>query len=375
VVVVGACYTPDVEDCAYTCAMDMQCPKGSTCRGGACRVGSGAACMQPCAWSYQPVNADPCLYAVSMPEWSILESFTYDTDAPMQPGQPEPHDELSGIGEVRILRVGTLTIAAGVTVTLVGQRPLIVFVHDAGIAGDIIARNSTQLMSCSMAKGTPAEGDGGIGGAFIGNGGNGGYGAGVMTPVIAQAGEPTTLEPLRGGCPGTDGVGVTAGKPGIAGDGGGAIQISAETELFVPGNIYAPGGGGTGAQLASVEGGGGGGAGGGILLEAALLKLGPGTFCAEGGGGGEAGTAGNNGGDGCLGANAHKGGTGLSTGRDGGDGGADNMPNGMPGFNGPTGGDGGGGGGGGVGRIRLRFVVTQPDMPRFSPPPFIEDLL
>ena len=278
----------------------------------------------------------------------------------------------SGPG-LAILHVRSLTISAGVTVTVTGDRPLVIIAsRDVNILGTVDA--SANLASPgpngrAAAQGTGAGGDGehvpeffdsGGGGAGHGTAGAAG-GASICNPSCDDAlagtagpGYNTLLTVLAGGSGGGSGGGTDC-EYGVGGAGGGAIQIYAGSQITISGAItVGGGGGGAGTKCGGSAGaGGGGGSGGGIYLQAPEITH-SGTLAGNGGGGGGgasgSGTDGSPGEDGLTGVTAAAGGDdGGNTGEPGGDGGALGAA--------PTAGTNsfnqgnGGGGGAAVGRI------------------------
>jgi hypothetical protein len=275
-----------------------------------------------------------------------------------------------------------VTVAADVTVTIRGDRPLIIVADGLiSIQGTIVVDPPTIFdASC----GANSAGDtqtntssGGGGGGFGAAGGTAGSSSGGGPTPGSGVGGTDALKPLRGGCPGGD-SGDSRGSGGTAlnvagvggGRGGGALELSSASMIVVSGSIIANGRGGQGGGAKDqpcangganncTSGGGGGGSGGAILLEAPSVDVQvAANICAVGGGGGaggfgdntptRAGLPGQDGG-GCSGG---PGGMGFNT-KPGGQGG-DVAPG--IGGNGTDGGSGfssGGGGGGGVGRIRV----------------------
>jgi len=131
---------------------------------------------------------------------------------------------------------------------------------------------------------------------FAGGGGGGGAtvgGAGGAQYFPASAGGVAfvhpDLQPLRGGCAGGTGNG------GYRGLGGGALQITSRTEIYVGANaiidanglsgISDPGDGTPFTQLYPT----GGGAGGGVLMEAPVVSLDSGSLIVANGGAGASG--------------------------------------------------------------------------------------
>jgi hypothetical protein len=348
--------------------------------------------------TWPALNVDPCDPALPEPDTLNLAGgqFTYDTDTGvLADGDTEatPASALlaqTGGPEVRVLNTVGFNMDAAGSLTVTGSRPLIIVVHgNASIAGtiDVSARvRSIQNTSSpgpggndpdACATGTLAPGDpstnvnagggGGGGGGYGEDGGDGSDGNagghGAKGPKGAKNGNPE-IEPLRGGCAGArggDDADAAIDASGRAGDGGGAIEITARGTVMLSGVIRAGGSGGAAAQLAKA-GGGGGGSGGAILLDGeSAIVTGAAMLCGNGGGGGEGGQTLQASEDGelatCSETVEAQGGE-LSDGGNGGDGGAlsdltgDNAA-------GATAGGGGGGGGGGVGRIRVRGRTTR----------------
>jgi hypothetical protein len=256
-----------------------------------------------------------------------------------------------------VLQLQSFTVADAGSLTIEGERPLIIVVRgDAHLAGRIITRaGANRECAASGIDGTnPGGGGGGGFGDFHGASAGGGENSG---DAQAPSGNDWLI-PLRGGCQG--GVGGGGAVAGGGGFGGGALQVSAVGTITVNGVVAAPGGGGRGAPSGN-HGGGGGGSGGAVLLEGGRLALtGSARLTANGGAGGEGSnstTSGNAGGDGPTDSawNADGGHAGSECAGNGGQGAAaEGSAQGLFGdkFMGNT--CGGGGGGAAVGRIRLR---------------------
>ncbi len=269
-----------------------------------------------------------------------------------------------------VVAASHLTIEAGASVSVTGDRPLVLLgTASIDIAGtlDVASHRGgsrgpgANPTDCPVAPASTAA-TGGPGGSFGGRGGKGGdssflYFGAPSGPTIA----PTML---HGGCPGSP------GNPGggEAGAGGGVAYLISAGMISITGTVDASGAGGGGGVSALGGGGGGGGAGGMIGLDAPLVLVGAtAQVFANGGGGGEGGDAasiGNNGADPTAPDSPAAGGAGAATGGgDGGDGAAGTTL---------TGGDGqglneGGGGGGGAGII---LVFPQQVLGgSISPPP------
>lgn len=272
--------------------------------------------------------------------------------------------------ETLLLKVSSLLINSGQTLTITGTRPVIFAVlGETTIDGTILARAGQAPASLCGNGGNGTGKEGGGGGGF---GGVGRAGGGSDTGTFGAGGTVSGAEPinpLRGGCRGGNG-GPGGGNAPAGGEGGGAVQISATGLITIAGTIAAPGREGAGG-VSQDSAGGGGGSGGAILVEgAAITTTSSASMTANGGGGGG---GDNNGTDGVAGnpgsqttANPASGGNGPGTAGSGGAGGAGST-NAVVGEN--SGDDGAGGGGGGVGRIRLRGTTCTIDSATlFSPP-------
>jgi hypothetical protein len=273
-----------------------------------------------------------------------------------------------------VLYADTVTVAAGVQVSLVGPKPVVVFARRTiaidGLldASSYIAQIPSQVRhgagstGLRCASGLTTRGPGSPGGSFGGKGGRGGD-----SSVLPEASQPPPTMP-RGGCPGGDASSGARPSP----PGGGLWLIAGESITIGPnGTVAANGAGGAGGDAAGL-GGFGGGSGGYLLLAAARVSN-RGVLAANGGGGGGGGKTGAGGGgpgtDGTATMTRSAGGPGVAPGGNGGRGaaGAD-----LDGENGATAGDssqaGGGGGGGGAGIISIDAAdLTLPGLTSPAP--------
>ncbi|CAN5886843.1 hypothetical protein BH11MYX2_BH11MYX2_35490 [soil metagenome] len=267
-----------------------------------------------------------------------------------------------------VLAGTTVNIAAGATVRLLGDKPIVFgAVETLTVAGAIDAASRGNTIAAGgdspacqggQAATTGSSSGGGYGGTFGGVGGNGesndGGGGGMApAPAIVLAGS------LRGGCPGGAG-GTLAASASAPGHGGGAFALVSRTQLVLDGatfNAY-----GSGGRVGSLgkQGGGGGGSGGMIALDAPMIGAMNASMFANGGGGaeGNGGVIGAPGQEAASATSYGAGGAGLST--TGGDGGAGSLggAGGAPPLNANANGGGGGGGGGGTGVIHTSAVLT-----------------
>lgn len=355
-------------------------------------LNAASTCVEQ--YSYMPANFNRRLNParLELQDWVVASgTCVVDTGGPSDPpvftgdcGLRPTSFRQSQQGQVLtlIVEVRNLTIGRTATVAVVGLRPLIISTYgqatiDTGavltVSGTlfdelgITPNNLTPAAArvCGNAAGDdamePVGGGGGIinaggggGGGFGGGGGAGGNGYLSLSGGDGNSARDTeTLMPLVGGCsgrPGGEGIRPNASADGGAGGfAGGAIQVSAASQLLVRGLVRAGGADGeSGINSSNLgSGGGGGGSGGGILLEGATVVVSPSaSIVAPGGRGGEGGVR--------LFATmtstpAAVGGTGGGT-----PGGAIEV--GDSGQGGIDQGSAGGGGGGGVGRIRLNVA-------------------
>lgn len=272
----------------------------------------------------------------------------------------------------RLISVDALSIAAGTTLRVIGDRPLIVaswstITVDGAIdaSSDATGRGAgANPADCSVHAAIAGENDdaggaGGGGGGFQGAGGTGGEGGAGATG--GNGGVAVAAPLLLGGCAGArGGTGDTPG--GSGGDGGGAVQLTARTGVMITGTVHAGGSGGDPATTNGGNdadgGGGGGGSGGMIGLEAPDVTVASGaTLAANGGGGGE----GINDGPGGRGSDGAPAAT-RASGGNGGDGGNGGLGSGGPALAGGNGADdsenGAGGAGGGAGYVVIFGAST-----------------
>lgn len=351
------------------------------------------------AFPYAPFHLAPQLEPVVGPAVDLAcPHAALDTENPSGDSwcsgpAPSRHVVTSGMqGQVLVVTMRELSIAAGTTLQITGSLPVIIAVYgDARIDGAIRASARGSIpgpgspgTACGPSAGgnaDPASSSGGGGGGAAVDGANGGtvmaQGPTIMFPPggrqladiarVATTGDPVGAPPLRGGCPGGIGGGGSSG-----GGGGGAFQLSAAGTVAISGTISVSGGGGVGG-VAQVDGnpaggGGGGGAAGSLWLEASTLQLQTSaTLKAVGGAGGGGGTdasTGIAGQDGDFGGAGAFDGNGNGTPGPGGTGGAatSSISRPLPGGNGDSRGNsgkaGGGGGGGAYGALLLRGVAS-----------------
>lgn len=285
-----------------------------------------------------------------------------------------------------VVAAQSITIPPGNTVSVSGDRPLVLFsTGSITISGvlDGASRGSSPGPAADTGPcqtnftdpTTGTQGGGSWGGSFGGPGHNGGNTpGGGIGGIAAPPGNVTTL---TGGCPGGNGAdnGIDTGG-GSRGHGGGALLLIAKQTLTIAGTVDASGGGGGGGELGG--GGGGGGSGGMIVLDATTVNT-PGRCFANGGGGGEGGSffSGRDGNESSSPGSAGSGGSGGAFGGGNGGNGGFGTTGSRPGSNGSDanqaqGGPGGGGaGGGGVGVIKVLSASQQntDDLSKVSPPP------
>jgi hypothetical protein len=344
-------------DCggATSCA---RCPNGKTCS--AATDCTSAYCSTTCTtppvlqFPFTPTNFVVAgLDALSTDDTTLLDCGVSTFDSGTLAfgnwcGQnaPTPMVETqAGGSDVVVVPVRNLTLAAGSTIRLTGNRPVVFAVFgNATIAGTIDAGASGTApgpggnVSCGTSQGGNGSGEtkrlggasGGGGGGFGTAGGKGGKAdtdGSSSTGGIAGIAHGSAAEtPLVAGCAG----GMAGDCTTAGGAGGGAVEVSVAGALKVSGTVRSDGGAGATPCGASDEGGGtGGGSGGAILLEGAMLDLTGSTLHANGGNGGKNGSyagvfncGGDNGGNGATSAtNAGANGSDCQGGSSGGGGG------------------------------------------------------
>jgi hypothetical protein len=386
--------TDSVADCNDACPFD------------------GSRTTAPCGYTYTPTNFDQTKLDFGDAPTTVLDcqatttintgngNATTDTSMPTITNwcgaAPAAFvGQQTGGPNVVVIPLQGLTVAAGRTLRVIGNRPVILAVRgDVSIGGTISAKGIGSTAgaggnaSCSGGtgknggnNGSTNAGAGGGGGGGFGLGGNGGgRGHRLLGDTAGGAAGGTegngNLSPLRGGCSGGKG-GNGNGTGGAGGGGGGAIQISASGTLTIlqGGVVTASGGGGLAANDEE-DGGGGGGSGGSVLLEGGAVIVSSGAWITANGGGGASGASTSNdssapGTDG-FSNNTQRapGGPGSSGGGNGGGGGA-TQGGAQAGADGDSAGilpgGGGGGGGGGVGRIRVHGASSCSLTGTFSP--------
>lgn len=184
-----------------------------------------------------------------------------------------------------------------------GARPLVLLGDVVTISGviDVASHRGAATLTpgapatqcavfVSVPGSDPSGSGGGAGGSFMRRGGNGGRGSSAAslggTAAAADTVAPTVL---RGGCPGQPGaLGGTGSTVGAAGQGGGAIFITASNlTITSAGGINVSGAGAIGGTVNA--GGSGGGAGGMIVLHVVENLTTTGARLLANGGGGSAG--------------------------------------------------------------------------------------
>jgi hypothetical protein len=170
---------------------------------------------------------------------------------------------------VTVVRLNSLTVNTGVTLSLQGDQPFVLLVRgtvSVNGTGSINAGSSLATTKGAGANPSSGCGAGASSGTNYRGGAGGGHGTaggdGGREANSGGAANSSNLQPLRGGCPGGDGAPTTATAGGY---GGGAVQISAAGAITMAStaNISAGGGGGV---KGNNSGGSGGGSGGSILL-------------------------------------------------------------------------------------------------------------
>src|SRR5262249_53463923 len=131
-VVLAGCYQPGIGDCSFKCAAaPNQCPEGLMCDGEFCRTPShdGSCGPPPMGWTFTPLNSDPNdPYLVAGGQaWSVSTPPQHQPDSP-PPGTPPP---VKDDGNVRLIRIGPLSIPSNVTLAFTGLRTVILVADTA----------------------------------------------------------------------------------------------------------------------------------------------------------------------------------------------------------------------------------------------------
>lgn len=314
---------------------------------------------------------------------ALTGSNTYDTESHvLRRGQtviPVAHATvMTTTGVIDVIYVSDFSLADGASLRPFGPLPFAIAASGTvQIDGEIDlvgpAAGSRTDAVCGASTGTRGDesnqgGGGSGGGAFQGDGGDGSDGNSDGQQQDGGPGGTKIALPtgLLGGCDGGDGS-RTMGFGAQAGDGGGAILITAGGSITIGTSGVINAGGGRGRRgAANGRGGSGGGSGGMIFLESAQVTV-LGVLAANGGGGGEGQTFGRDGEDGQPSDQPASGGAnGDSNGGNGADGSAgtnldgDDSNDVRPG--------GGGGGGGGAGYITIRCPAPMTADGTISPP-------
>ncbi len=283
----------------------------------------------------------------------------------------------SGDQKVAVLIVQDLNIPSTATLSVRGDRPLVILVKGIATIDGIVSYDGVKRGPSTPANVCPgqgvfghaslgtSEGSGGGGGSLGTSGADGGAAGGLDGGMAGAVSMNPTAVPLLMGCDG--GAGGFTATAGVGGRGGGALQISAATQIVITGTVGAGGAGGPGGVSRSAGGGGGGG-GGTILIESPDVMLAPGAWnpdgpklCANGGGGGAGADPGNSvagprGTDAVCLDLAAAGGMGVNSQPPGGNG-ASRSTIATGGASTATISGGGGGGGGGLGTIRINGTI------------------
>jgi len=272
----------------------------------ACELGCKTMPMPHCGYiepRYLPTVCDTLANESSL-EVGNTASFDPNLDSNCNGGLVPQ----TGAPDICIVRYGTISIPAGVTLTIAGKeesrelagRP-IAFVSDGALSIEGILDISAHGVVNGPGGGVTTSGGqpggasytthvagGGAGGQTVGGAG-GSYTAdgGGMNGGAATA-DPALLSALIGGATGFRQSSMTIGI-GSGGGGGAATLISCRGTVTVAGTINAGGGGGSAGAYLPFPGAGlpgfGGGAGGYVAIQAKKISI-AGDVFANGGGGG-----------------------------------------------------------------------------------------
>jgi hypothetical protein len=301
----GPCYqnpgTCTPEGCIYpvTIGASGQCPSGQSCTGG----GTCAASSGELGFSFTPSNFNPANVMFSPDVVEVLSgSVGFDSTTNTFSGNwgqvlPIINTINTPSGQAVLLGADGFDFGVGVTVTLRGNRPIILASTGGFILEGVIDASgigATPGPGGNVGCGASAGGTGGVGtnsaaggggaGGPAGAGAPGGGGSTFTTGGTAGVAFSRPANSLFGGCPGGNG----GNSGGLGGGGGGSLQISAALGIAMQrGAIVANGGGGRGGAGTDGRGGGGGGSAGSIILESEFVYGYHMRIFAVGGGGGE----------------------------------------------------------------------------------------
>ncbi|HWM85465.1 MAG TPA: hypothetical protein VNO33_06490, partial [Kofleriaceae bacterium] len=238
------------------------------------RIDAGTPDAEPdiCLTWNQAAPFDPCAIALAERGGDLILDapgiYTYDTDSGqlLAPGGAavDHESQLINDGDLHLVSAQQLTVEAGSTLRIEGSVPILLVgwnridvngeidltssigSEDDGAGADPTAACAGTTAGVGGDSATGAGGGGG--GGFGGLGGAGGPG-GSGTGAAGAAGEDvSSVNDLRGGCPGANGgVADDADANAQGGSGGGAIALSALNGIAVAGVVEAGGAGGSGA--------------------------------------------------------------------------------------------------------------------------------
>jgi hypothetical protein len=235
---------------------------------------------------------------------TLIDTTTATSDLLLPVGVTLGVGVQDGGAEIVILRVGSLKVNAGWTLSAKGTRPFAILAKKDVIldgAIDVGARGFTagpggRSGGSGMGAGALAKRDDGTGSGYDDSGAGGGSfgtagGVGGKAGKLA-GGAAGAVYPIGDQLTGGGSGGLAANCTNQPGAGGGALLLYSKTKikLNATGTIDAGGGGGEGGIMACLGGSGagaGGGAGGAIWLHARTIE-GDGVLAANGGGGGGA---------------------------------------------------------------------------------------
>ena len=224
------------------------------------------------------------------------------------------HVQGAGLPDIAVFTFDELAIESGVTLNLIGSRPIAILSKGNAMIDNLININGGLPTNVSIggtarlgggaggngeSTSDPQNGSGpggggipgifanggygGGGGGFGGDGGNGGGAdGGELAPGGMAYGDLATA--LQGGSGGGGGIRANQFSPNAGGGGGsgGAVEIGALGTVYVAGIVAQ---GAPGASVDASSGGGGGGSGGAVLLYGQTVTV-AGGIGADGGDGG-----------------------------------------------------------------------------------------
>ena len=272
-----------------------------------------------------PSNVSVSYLNASTADWTVTMQTVINTDGTDVASAITPAPAAGVLyavdGLFAVVAVHKLTVAANISLSAKGSRPLIIVAGDTIVVNGLIDGGAHLAVAgpggaptMGMGHGGPGEsvtantavlvsGGGGAGYSSVGGVGGDVGGGGIGGTAGTTYGTATLMPVISGSAGGVGGKFSCATTP-AGGAGGGYLQLSARTSITVApfsvlgsipsGGISVGGGGGGSCTASDTAGGAGGGSGGSLLLESPTIAC-SGLIGATGGGGGSGSSPGSDG--------------------------------------------------------------------------------